>query len=323
MTVAIILPLFDREGTGWKSLESALAQDIARSSYEVVAIIGGGSEEDVRGDAHAQALLSQCDAVVRYGEDLDTVENRMSICRAGAQAVSADILFLAEGHTVLRPDACAAIARHFAANPQSQALFAGRLHHSGTTCSEIQEYLNTHNLGRNPVPKVFSLGGESALRRELFDAMVVASEQSGPFAETIIQYELQARGIPVATLDAPLCDHFNNWTAKRSMQSAMMLGNAYFQRFDLPMSRALGIAGRKRAAFALARRAWIAAPLWPLSQAAGALCIRAGVPLFGVQKELCRVVFALGVKATVLAGFCRARIFAGASPRPRLQGQRE
>ena len=326
MKLAIVLPLFDREGTGWKSLESALAQTLERSRYEIVAIVGGRSEDDVRADAYAQELLARCDAVVRFGEDLDGVENRMRICRAGADAVSADILYLAEGHTVLRPDACERIARHFAAAPSSQILYAARAHHSGTKCSEVHEYLNRHNSARAPANKIFSLGGESALRRHLFLAMCKAAENAGPFAETVIQQELCTNGTPVAVLDRPLCDHFNLWTAQRTAESAMMLGRAYRERFDHPLARILGLTGRKRAIYGFAGRNWIAAPLWPLAALGGALCIRLALPLFGLRKDLCRVLFAFGVKASVLAGFCKASLArdsgAASVPLPRAPGRR-
>ncbi len=120
LKISVILPLNDRQGTGWKSLESALAQDAPRSSYEIIAIVGGRSEQEAMSDPNARGLLERCDAVVRFHEDLDIVENRMGPCEAGVAASSGEVLYFAEGHTILHPQCCRLIAAHFAANPSSQ-----------------------------------------------------------------------------------------------------------------------------------------------------------------------------------------------------------
>lgn len=130
MRISLIRPLFDRRTAGWRPLETALAQSLPREQYEIVVVIGNDLGNEPAVDAHADALLHRCDAVVRIAADPSLPENEIPFLMAGCARATGDLLFFMEGHTELATDCCATIAAHFRDNPQSRIAWAPRIHRS-------------------------------------------------------------------------------------------------------------------------------------------------------------------------------------------------
>jgi hypothetical protein len=308
MKISIILPLNDRQGIGWKSLESALAQDAPRSSYEVIAVVGGRSEQEAMNDPNARALLERCDAVVRFHEDLDVVENRMGPCEAGVRASSGEILYFAEGHTILHPQCCQLIAAHFSANPLSQ-IVTGQYY--DIPMSEVSRLINlfkerVKRKGRETL-RMISFGGQTAIRRQLFETFYRVSSRSGMFAEIDISIFIERSRIEVGKIGKPLCDHFSDRTMDWLIGWLLTMGRTHFGHFNASSSYATSLSRWKRTIFSYANRGWCAVMLFPLSYAPGVLLLRAAPPLLRLSEPLALHFYLLGYRLIVVAGFCKAR----------------
>ena len=316
LKISVILPLNDRQGTGWKSLESALAQDAPRSSYEIIAIVGGRSEQEAMSDPNARGLLERCDAVVRFHEDLDIVENRMGPCEAGVAASSGEVLYFAEGHTILHPQCCRLIAAHFAANPSSQIV---RGDYYDIPRNELSRLINLFKASRKrkgleSLPMI-SLGGQTAMKRELFGIFDHVSSRSGMFAEVDISIFVERNKIEVGKIGRPLCDHISDRTLEWLIGWVLKTGRTHFDHFNASSAYANVLSRWKRAIFSLANRGWCAVMLFPLSYAAGVLLLRAARPLLQLSEPLALHFYLLGYRLIVVAGFCKARILSLRMPR--------
>jgi hypothetical protein len=233
LKISVILPLNDRQGTRWKSLESALAQDAPRACYEIIAIVGGRSEQEAMNDPNARGLLERCDAVVRFHEDLDIVENRMGPCEAGVAASSGEVLYFAEGHTILHPQCCRLIAAHFAANPSSQIV---RGEYYDIPRNELSRLINLFKASRKrkgleSLPMI-SLGGQTAMKRELFGVFHHVSSRSGMFAEVDISIFVERNKIEVGKIGRPLCDHISDRTLEWLIGWVLKTGRTHFESFQ-------------------------------------------------------------------------------------------
>ena len=82
MLISIIIPAFDRRSTDWKALESALAQTLDRTQYEVVTVVGRTPGQD----AHLIHLLPRCDTVVAIDADSDCAASEIHFYIAGQRA---------------------------------------------------------------------------------------------------------------------------------------------------------------------------------------------------------------------------------------------
>jgi hypothetical protein len=309
MKISIILPLNDRQGIGWRSLESALAQDAPRASYEVIAVVGGRSEQEVKNDPAARALLERCDAVVRFHEDLDVVENRMGPCEAGVRASSGEILYFAEGHTILQPQCCQLIAAHFSANPLSQ-IVTGQYY--DIPLNEVSRLINLFKerikrRGRETL-RMISFGGQTAIRRHLFETFYRVSSRSGMFAEIDISIFIERSRIEVGKIGKPLCDHFSDRTMDWFIGWLLTTGRTHFEHFNASSTYATTMSRWKRAIFSCANRGWCAVMLFPLSYAPGVLLLRAAPALLRLSEPLALHFYSLGYRLIVVAGFCKARM---------------
>ena len=114
MLISIIIPVFDRRSTEWKTLESALAQSLERTQYEIVTVVGVTPHKD----PHFLRLLQCCDTVVPIDADSDNAASEIHFYIAGQRAAKGDVLFFVEGHTELLPDCCANIAAYFRRAPR-------------------------------------------------------------------------------------------------------------------------------------------------------------------------------------------------------------
>ena len=307
MKISIILPLSDRGDIGWKSLESALAQDVPRSSYDVVAIIGGRSEQDAMADPGARALLERCDAVVRFPGELDVVENRMHICAAGVRASSGDAVYFAEGHTISHPQCCRLIATHFAANPSSQIVTSRYREVAMSDLSRLIKLLKETNTRKGlDVFPFFSLGGQTAVKRQLFDTLYQRSLQSGIFVEVEISAFLAQNNIVVGEISEPLCDHVTSRDLNWQVNYSLMVGRAHLDQFNSIST----LRWWQRAIFSCANQRWVAVALFPLSRALGVLFLRTALSTSRLSDALGIRFLSLGMRTITLAGFCEARMSA-------------
>lgn len=311
MKISIILPLFDRRGTGWRTLEAALTQEIDRALYEVIVVLGGPSEDEARNDPVARTLLARCDAIVSYGEDLDGVENRSLFYIAGAQKATGDVLFLLEGHSVPRPSATARIHAQFTAHPETKIVLARRVEHSATLVARLC-YQNSHRDQSIAVSRT-PFGGEHAMRRETFDTLCAHAGQFGIFTEIAIGIALQQQ-FSTHRLDAPLCDHFLDWDTARFSKHLLLVGKGHFEHAQTPLVRSMGVTGFKAGVSALVGRTAYARVLLPVTRLLGSTFLRLGLAAAGVSKSLGAWLFLTGSRLTILAGTCKASLARGGTP---------
>jgi len=92
-----------------------------------IAVVDAGVDR-----AGSDALLAQCDRVVESTADFGAVESEIALFAAGSRAASGDWLFFTEGHTVLDPDALAALARHVEREPGCAIVCGRRRNHART-----------------------------------------------------------------------------------------------------------------------------------------------------------------------------------------------
>lgn len=313
MKISIILPLYDRQGTGWKSLESTFSQNVPRSSYEVIVIVGGRSEQEAMDDTEARALLSRCDAVVRFPRDLDLVDDRVALCHAGIEASSGEILYFAEGHTVLHPYCCQLIGEHFSANPSS-LVAAAPFHEVATTdFSKLISHLKMDRKSRRieTVPLI-SLGGQTAFKREFFQTLCTFASE-GMFSEVDICLFIERNCIEVGEISTSLCDHFSRRSLEWQTGWLIKTGQTHFFHFDQTNSRSAyadAVGGWKRKILSCAHHKWCAALLFPLSYSSGVLLFHAALILFRLNGPalLYLNAYLSGYRLLVLAGFCHARL---------------
>lgn len=311
MKISIILPLSDRGDIGWKSLESALTQDASRSSYEVVAVIGGRSEQDAMADPIACALLERCDSVVRFQGDLDVVENRMHICEAGIRASSGDVVYFAEGHTILHPRCCRLIAAHFTANPSSQIVSSRYREVATSDLSRLIKLLKETRTRKGlDVFPFFSLGGQTAVRRQLFDTLYQRSLHSGIFVEVEISAFLAQNNIIVGEISEPFCDHVTSRDLDWQVNYSLMVGRAHLDQF----SSISTLRWWQRVIFSCANQRWLAVALFPLSHALGVLLLRTALSTSKLSDGLGIRFLLLGMRTITLAGFCEARMSSNGEP---------
>src|SRR5215471_12844660 len=109
MLISIIIPVFDRRSSEWKALESALAQTLPRTQYEIIAVVGASHEKD----PHLLNLLPRCDTVAAIDVDAGSAASEIHFYIAGERSAKGDVLFFVEGHTELLPDCCANIEAYF------------------------------------------------------------------------------------------------------------------------------------------------------------------------------------------------------------------
>ena len=299
---SIVAPLFDLRDAGYRALESALAQTLARDAYEVIAVF----------DAHAgdrpEALLARCDRAIPVAIDGDDVASEIVLFDAGARAARGDYLFFIEGHTVLAPGALRTLAEEIERVGHADILCGGRVDHARTPLGVLIGGNNARHALRAGRSGQFTLGANCAIVRARFEALGGFDLRYLRFNETVLHRRAVAAGAVVAVFDRVLCTHHNDAPLRWLVQLLLATGRAksrYYRtltsgaRLRHPVYRWLGSRGAAAAA---------AIPL----RLAGPTVIATAMLLARRVPTLAGRLYLFGVGCTDVAGFCIDRAFAPA-----------
>jgi hypothetical protein len=301
VTFSVIVPLYDCRDAGTDALRAALAQTFARERYEVIAVVDAGADR-----AGSDALLAQCDRVVESTADFGAVESEIALFAAGSRAASGDWLFFTEGHTVLDPDALAALARHVEREPGCAIVCGRRRNHARTRLGELVGANNDVHESRAQRHGNFTLGANAPIRREAFVALGGLDARFARFGETVLYERALAARLRIDAIDAVLCTHHNDLGLRWLLRLLAATGRAKARHYA-----ALENSGvRPRVRHPVYR--WLRAPAaavvaaWPLRLAGRAL-ILASMALVGRWPGSAHAVYRAGVGCTDVSGYCGER----------------
>ena len=301
--LSIVLPLCERLGLGWRALESALALNGPRSGYEVIVVLGEPSASEARRDPVAQDLLARCDLIVQFPDDPAAWDNRIRVYHAAAKLARGDILYLMEGHTVLRPDLAEVIREHFACHPAAVAVTAPA---ELVSCTQLGRLVDRHHLARRArAPTWFGVGGQSAIRRTTFLELAGTFESYGLLGEVFIDRRMQAAPNKPIILTRSFATHCNDFPPSHWRDFFAHVGRTHERHFDDPLSRNV-VAARKQWLLAATRRPALAGLLAPLAMRGGAELLRLAVWLDRAAPVVALAALGLAIKLLIGAGFWRA-----------------
>jgi hypothetical protein len=316
LKISLILPLFDRRTAGWRQLESALAQTLPRHQYEIVVVVGQPQSGEAATDAHAEALLRRCDAVVRVAEDPDRPEQEVPLLMAAYARSTGDLLFFMEGHTELAPDCCAMIAAHFRDNSQSRIAWAPRIHHH---TSPLGFLIGMHSLcheRRAHERGGFWLGANSIITREYFEHLGRLDADYMRFCERVLSDRILRENVPIARIAKPLAVHHDDMPLAQLIGVATAAGAAKYRYYTAPAAGASMVRVR-HPIYLAANHAAFSLVLYPVACMLREGLLRAAMALARTAGELAYRLYLLGFGFADLSGYCRARIRALRAQDPR------
>ena len=308
MKVSIVLPLCSRQRTGWRSIESALDQDIDRGDYEIVLVLGGQSGQEAKNDPDARRFISRCETVVELGGDPERFWNRAYAYIAGSEKARGDILFFAEGHTVLEPDCVRRIIRCFEGRKNLLAAYSVPRLGSVSKIGRVVDSVSIPNFRARENDGYFAFGGQSAINRDLFLTIGNQVGMMELYAENGVGAELRKRNIPIEVITSPLSLHTNDENMEWWLALIAYLGKLNFDHFSSHHARDIGITGLKRWILARAKQRPFARFLYVVSKLVGPMLIRCSLVAYRYSRGASAGIFRLGAHITHLKGFCEAAL---------------
>jgi hypothetical protein len=309
LKISLILPLFDRRTAGWKALESALAQTLPRDQYEIVVVIGRPFGDEPATDAHAEALLQRCDAVVRIDADPTRTDQEIPFLMAGYASSTGDLVFFMEGHTELAPECCAVIAAHFRAFPESRIAWAPRIHRSTTPLGRLVGMHSKQHERRVWECGGFWLGANSIITREYFEHLGRLDADYMRFCERVLGERVLREGVPIARLAMPLSIHHDDMPLTQLIGVAIAAGEARYRYYRAPPAGAgAGPVEVRHGIYLVAKHGAGALLLFPLARLLGPFLLRAAVAAVMTRRSLGYRLYVLGFGFADLSGYCRERI---------------
>lgn len=304
--ISIVLPVFDRRNVGWRSLESALAQDFPRGDHEVI-VVGGRDGASLDADPPARALLARCDHLVRTDVDTNDVASEAALYAAGVAKARGDWVLFMEGHTALEADCCRTIDAYARAHPGASMAWAPRFNHDTTPLGRLVTLHNLRHERRAATAGTFSLGANSIIRRDVLARLGGFDPRYQRFAETAILRRAHADGIDVGRIDKPLATHFNDMDVAHWRALVMQMGEA--KRAYYAMLRERGEDLRRHArhpAYLVAFGPACARVLQPCFGIAGAAMLGLALAAHAASERAAASLYVAAVGFTDLAGYCRA-----------------
>ena len=309
LKISLILPLFDRRNAGWKPLESALDQTMARGDYEVVAIVGRAFGGASTTDAHAEALLQRCDAVVRVDADPNRPDQEIPFLMAGYAKSTGDALFFMEGHTELDPNCCAMIAAHFRDHPRSRIAWAPRIHRSTTSLGSLIGMHSKRHESRGREHGGFGLGANSVITREYFEHLGRLEAGYMRFCERVLFERVIRENVAIGRIESPLAIHYDDMTLSGLIGVATAAGQAKYKYYNSPLSGAgAGTVQVRHGIYLVANRAAGALILLPLACLLRGVFLRVAIALCSTSRKSAYGFFVPGLGFADLSGYCSARI---------------
>jgi len=307
LKISLIIPLYDRRTAGWRPLESAVAQTLGRDQYEIVVVVGRPFGDEPATDAHAEALLRHCDAVVRIDADPTRTDQEIPFLMAGFAHSTGNLLLFMEGHTELDPECCAMIAAHFRAFPQSQIAWAPRIHRSTTPLGRLIGMHSKRHERRAWEHGGFWLGANSIITREYFEHLGRLDAGYMRFCERVLSERILRENVPIARLAMPLSTHHDDMPLSQLLDVARAAGAAKYRYYSAPQDGA-GPVKVRHGIYLVAKHIAGALVLFPLACVLGSPLLRAAVACVRTRRTLAYRLYVLGFGLADLSGYCRARI---------------
>ena len=301
VTFSVIVPLYDCRDAGTDALGAALGQDLPRERFEVIAVVDASADRSV-----SDALLAQCDRVVESNADFGAVESEIALFTAGSRAASGDWLFFTEGHTVLDPDALAALARHLEREPACAIVCGRRSNHARTRLGLLVGANNDVHEARAQRHGNFTLGANSTIRRDAFVALGGLDPRFSRFGETVLYERALAARVRIDAIDAVLCTHHNDLGLRWLLRLLVATGRAKARHY----AEVGNGSNRPRMRHPVYR--WLRTPAaglvaaWPL-RLAGPTLIVAAMALVRRWPGFAQALYRVGVGCTDVSGYCGER----------------
>lgn len=305
MKISLILPLFDRRTAAWRQLESALAQTLPREQYEVVVVVAQPRGSEAATDVHAEALLRQCDAVVRVDADPARPEQEIPLLMAGYARSTGDLLFFMEGHTELAPDGCAMIAAHFRDNPQSRIAWAPRIHRHTSALGLLIGMHSKRHERRARERGGFWLGANSVITREYLDRLGGLDPGYMRFCEHVLSERIRQENMPIARIAAPLATHYDDMPLAQLIGVASAAGEAKYKYYNAPVAGA-GTVRVRHPIYLAARHPAFALVMYPLACLLRAGLLSAAAAWVRTARDPAYRLYVLGFGFADISGYCRA-----------------
>lgn len=305
MLISIIIPVFDRRSTEWKTLESALAQSVERTQYEIVTVVGVTPHKD----PHFLRLLQCCDTVVPIDADSDNAASEIHFYIAGQRAAKGDVLFFVEGHTELLPDCCANIAAYFREHADSAVAWAPRINRSRTRLGAI---IGQINLRAETVARSqgwFSLGANCVITTSLFAQLGGFDPEYFRGNENALFERIRQQRIPFGRIEAPLVVHDNDMPRKLFVDAAFVAGAGKFNwcSSEEAAGNVDGPASRRYRLYRRVSHPMIAWVVEPACRTFGHATLSLATCASRVSLPLACTLYVAAQRSFSAAGFCRAR----------------
>jgi hypothetical protein len=309
LQISLILPLFDRRNAGWKPLESALGQTMARGEYEIIVVVGRAVGNESTKDAYVDALLQQCDAVVHVDADPNQPDQEIPFLMAGYARSTGDALMFMEGHTELVPNCCAMIAAHFHGHPQSRIAWAPRMHSNTSALGALIGIHSKRHENRVEEHGGFTLGANSVITREYFEHLGRLDPGYMRFGERVLFERVMRENVAIGRIELPLAIHYDDMPVSQLIEIAAAAGEARYRYYNSSVSDA-GPVQVRHGIYRVANYAAGALILLPLATALRGFFLHAAIVAYGVGRKSAYRFFVPGLGFADLSGFCRARIHA-------------
>lgn len=308
MRLSVIVPIFDRRDFGLRALESALEQDAAPDRLEVVAVIAKGHALSPEESIRLESLLARAHQVVRLDCDSGEIQNEIWHYQEGVRSSSGEFVFLAEGHTEILPGVLREILEYLDANPDCEVLCGHRGERARTPLGRLLIRNAARHKDRGRREGLFTFGGMSVIRRELWERMGGIDPRYLRFNEAVLRHRINRAGREVRRVPTLFCLHDNDISIPQLVAISSAMGRGKRAAYTDAARRAGGdipplrhpayrwLMGRGAAVLA-APALWMSAYLFLFIAVCGR---RLSLPLaFSV--------FILGVGCADLSGYCAAR----------------
>ena len=320
MIISIVLPLFDLRDAGLAALRSALDQDIARDRYELIVVVGTETARDPELDA----LLARCDKVVRIAADPRRPESEILYYMAGYTQTNGDLLFFAEGHTLLMPNCCATIDSYFSSHPDIAVAWAPRVNHSGSRLGRIIGRINLRAEALAEKQGWFSLGGNSVIKKSLLVKLGGFEPGYYRINENALFERMRAQGVVCGKIDTALAVHHNDMSRRAWIDFARLAGKAKFNwcTAEAKVGLTQGPAHQRYRLygyFGHRSTAWLWSPLFNLI---GHGAIVLAIALEPIGHEAACALYTAAARSFSAAGYCKASVAAAVADSPKAQSRR-
>lgn len=229
--LAILLPLVDTRDAGREVLQSVLAQTLNRTHYEIIIVYSKTFFDEISLVDEWVSLIQQSDKQITV-DIKESTENEVLFVFEGIKHISADLVYIIEGHTIIYPDACASILEHFATQKQSIATWGTRHNRQHSNLGKLIAQHNTALEKQASNKGWFTFGGNSIVRRNFINSNVNISPDYFRYTEAVLEYEIKKHSHHIGHIGKPLCQHINDMNIRHLVTITFSIGRGKYNFFQ-------------------------------------------------------------------------------------------